>query len=612
MNRAGSVWRMIRSPFVIVVGLVALWFIITFLVWPNGNLLVQTFFPDGQLSLRAVEKVTSSSIAMRSLGNSFILAFSLSLTVNAVGLFIVLVTRYFDIKGSRILWLGYATTLIYSGIVLVAGYQSIYGADGIVTKILLRFFPEIDPSWFSGFLAVLIVQTLAMTTNHLLFVSSAVAKIDAQTVEAAVNMGASNWTILRRIVLPMLRPMLFAVTVLTFLGGLSALSAPQILGGRDFQTIAPIVLSLVNSGTSRDVAALLALVLGLATIVLLAIMARVERGGTYFSLSRVSSDFVKQKIRNPVMNIVVHGAAYLLFAIYVLPVVLIVLYSFQSSKAIANGDFELSALTLDNYARVLSQASGFAPFVISILYAGLASLITVLGLVFVARIITKYRNPISTALEYLLHIPWILPTTMITLGLIVSFDAPNPLVGGSVLTGTTVILLIAYVIANIPFTLRLLKAAFAGVNDTYEDAALLMGAKTLLVFRRILLPAILPTVLAIGALNFGGLLADYDTSIYLANPLFQPLGPVIKAATEGDTNLDGRANNFVYTVLLMIIIGITTYLVYGRGTRTGSRGRRQSRRAAAPGPDTIRPDVAVLLPVSVGSRSMTMKEQPDE
>lgn len=578
MNGASSISRMIRSPFVIVTGAIVGWFIVAFLIWPNANLLVQTFVPDGEPTLRAVEKLASSERAMTSLGNSFLLAFVLSVTVNVVGIFVVLVTRYYDIRGGRILWLGYATTLIYGGIVLAAGYKFVYGADGIITGFLLRLFPEMDPDWFSGFFAVVVVMTLATTTNHLLFVSSALSKVDHQTIEAARSMGASEWTILRRVVLPMLKPVLFAVTILTFLGGLGALSAPQVLGGRDFQTITPIILTFAATPSSRDIAALLALVLGIATVLLLIVLTRIEKGGTYFSIAKVSSQLVKQKIRNPVLNVAVHVVAYALFAAYLLPVILIVLYSFQDSRAIESGQFRFSTMSLDNYARVLGESASLRPFVISIVYAGLASLISVLGLLFVARIIAKHRNAITLAAEYLLHIPWILPTTLIALGLIISYDHPSPLVGGRVLTGTTVILLIAYVIGKIPFTLRLLKAAFSVINDNLEEAASLMGARTLYVFRRILLPAVLPTVLAIGALNFNSLLDDYDTAVFLAHPLFQPLGLIIKASTEGDTNLDARANTFVYTVLLMLITGTTMYLVYGRGARDRSGRRARARR----------------------------------
>lgn len=566
-----SARSMLRSPFVIVVGVVLTWFIAAFLVWPNANVLIATFFPDGSFSGRAAEKLLSSDRAMKSLGNSFMLAVALSITVNIVGIFIVLVTHYFKIRGSRILFLGYATTFIYGGIVLAAGYKFIYGEKGIVTVLLGGMFPGMDAGWFSGFFAVLVVMTFATTTNHMLFVANALKGVDFQTIEAARNMGASTWTILRRIVLPMLKPTLFAATILSFLTGLGALSAPQVLGGREFQTITPMILTFTNSPTSRDLAALLAVILGVATILMLAVMTRLEKGGTYFSLSKVSSRLEKQAITNPFANVLIHVAAYLLFAVYTLPVALIVLYSFADSAAIQTGHLSLSSLTLENYVRVLTQPSGLRPFVISIVYSTVAAVITVGGLLFVARLIQKHQNWLTSLFEYLLHIPWILPSALLALGLIISYDHPNPLVGGAVLTGTTVILLIAFVTVKIPFTLRMLKATFTTVNSSLEEAAAIMGAGTLYVFRRILLPIVLPTAAAIAALNFNSMLDDYDTAIFLAHPLFQPLGLIIKANTDGAEGVDGVSNTFVYTVLLMVITGLTMYLVYGRARRRAGR-----------------------------------------
>lgn len=573
MSVNNPVRSMARSPFVLVVGVILTWFIAAFLVWPNVNILIATFFPDGSFSGRAAEKLFSSQRAMKALGNSFLLAVALSVTVNLVGVFIVLVTHYFRIRGSRILFLGYASTFIYGGIVLAAGYKFIYGDRGIVTSLLVRIFPGMDPGWFSGFLAVLAVMTFATTTNHMLFVANALKGIDYQTIEAARNLGASTWTILRRIVLPMLKPTLFAVTILSFLTGLGALSAPQVLGGREFQTITPMILTFTNSPTSRDLAALLAVILGLATMVMLAVMSRLEKGGTYFSVSKVSSELQKQDIAHPVANVAVHAVAYLLFAVYTLPVVLIVLYSFADGAAIQTGQLSFSNLTLDNYVRVLTQQSGLRPFIVSVVYSALAAVIAVGGLLFVARLLQKYKNWLSSTFEYLLHIPWILPSALLALGLIVSYDHPNPLVGGAVLTGTTVILLIAFVTVKIPFTLRMLKASFAAVNSSLEEAAAIMGAKTLYVFRRILLPLVLPAAAAITALNFNSLLDDYDTAIFLAHPLVQPLGLVIKANTDGAEGTEGIANTFVYTVLLMVITGVTMYLVYGRSGRRKGRKR---------------------------------------
>ena len=126
---------------------------------------------------------------------------------------------------------------------------------------------------------------------------------------------------------------------------------------------------------------------------------------------------------------------------------------------------------MDNYDRVLTPPSGLRTFIVRVVYSDLAAVIAVGGLLFVARLLQKYKNWVSSAFEYLLHIPWILPSALLALGLIVSYDHPSPLVGGAVLTGTTVILLIAFVTVKIPFTLRMLKASFASVNSTLEEAA---------------------------------------------------------------------------------------------------------------------------------------------
>ena len=73
--------------------------------------------------------------------NSLKLAVCLVITVNIVGISIVLLTEYFDIKGAKILRLGYMTTLIYSGVALVTGYLFLYDSDGIMTTWLSGIFP---------------------------------------------------------------------------------------------------------------------------------------------------------------------------------------------------------------------------------------------------------------------------------------------------------------------------------------------------------------------------------------------------------------------------------------------------------------------------------------
>jgi iron(III) transport system permease protein len=200
----------------------------------------------------------------------------------------------------------------------------------------------------------------------------------------------------------------------------------------------------------------------------------------------------------------------------------------------------------------------------------LAAIIVVTAMLCIARFIHKYNNKLTTALEYLLHIPWLIPGTLMAIGLIITYDKPMPIMGNMVLTGTLSLLLIAYVIEKIPFTLRILKAAYYSFDSSLEDAAKNLGAGSIYTLVRIILPIILPTTLAILALNFNSLLADYDLTVFLYHPLYQPLGIVIRNNTDPTASIDSKAMNFVYSVILMVISAIVVYFVYGRGNNKKS------------------------------------------
>ena len=242
------------------------------------------------------------------LWNSLKLAILLVITVNIVGISAVLMTEYFDIKGAKILRMGYMTTLIYSGIALGTGYLFLYDQNGIITALLKNAFPGINPNWFSGFSAVLFTMTFACTSNHLLFLRNAIRGLDYNTVEAARNLGAKPIKVLWKVVFPTLIPTIFSLTVMTFITGLCAMSAPVLLG---YDSINPEIVRLAGSSMADEAfpqarAALLSIILALFTIVLLTILTNYEKKGHYLSVSKTKAKLVKQKIDNPVANILAH------------------------------------------------------------------------------------------------------------------------------------------------------------------------------------------------------------------------------------------------------------------------------------------------------------------
>ena len=537
-----------------------IWFLVTFIIYPNIDLVLSVFVKDGQFTLDAVNRVLKSPRAIQSIMNSFKLALSLIVTVNVVGLLCVLFTEYFDIKGAKILKLGYMTSLIYGGVVLATGYKFVYGPYGMITRILQNFLPNLDPNWFVGYGAVLFIMTFSGTANHTLFLTNTIRGVDYHTIEAARNMGAKPFTVFRKIVLPTLTPTLFALTIMIFLSGLSAVAAPMIVGGKQFQTINPMIITFAGMGNSRDLAALLAIVLGVATTILLSIMNKIEKGGNYISISKTKAPLKKQKITSKPWNIIAHIVAYALFVVFMLPLIFIVLYSFTDPVAIQTGNLSLANFTLENYHQFLTNSVAFSPFLVSFVYASLAAITaTVLAVVF-ARVVRKHKARFDSLFEYGALLPWLLPNTLLAISLLFTFNQPQPLVFNFILVGTLVILLIGYIIVKIPFSYRMVRAILFSVDDEMEDAARSMGASPFYTMMKVIIPFILPVVLSVIALNFNSLLTDFDLSVFLYHPLAQPLGITIRSAGDETATSNAQALVFVYTIVLMIISGTVIYL----------------------------------------------------
>ena len=338
------------------------------------------------------------------------------------------------------------------------------------------------------------------------------------------------------------------------------LSGPLIVGGPDFQTINPMIKTFANMTGSRDIAALLAIILGIATSILLFIMQKIEKKGNYISISKTKAKMTKQKIENPVLNVIAHIVAYVMFVIYMLPIINVLVFSFTDGMTIKTGQIRKDSFTLENYAKLFRSSTAYKPYLVSILYSFVAALTVAVICIAVARIVTKLKHKWDKLYEPLILIPWLLPSTMIALGLMMTYDEARWNLANKVLVATPVIMLIAYMIIKLPFSYRMIRAAFIGLDGNMEEAAQVMGAKPFYTMRKVILPIIMPVVLSVVVLNFNGLLSEYDLSVFLYHPLFQPLGIVIKLATDETATTDAQAMAFVYTVILMIISTIALWL----------------------------------------------------
>ena len=589
------------------------YFFFGFMLLPCLNTLTSIFTTTNAEGVRdpfAVIRFFFAGSMGRYVWNSLKLAICLVVTVNVVGVSIVLLTEYFDIKGANILRLGYMTTMIYSGVALVTGYLFLYASDGILTTALVNAFPSFDPNWFSGFNAVLFTMTFACTSNHALFLRNAIRGIDYNTVEAARNMGAKPFKVLWKVVFPTLLPTLFSLTVMTFITGLCAMSAPTLLG---YDSINPEIVRLAGSSVADEAfpqarAALLSIILACFTILLLTVLSSYERKGHYLSVSKTKAKLQKQKITNPVANVLAHIYAYVLFIIYMTPVVMIVIFSFQTFSAVRMRKLDLSQWTLVNYfgkqdysyltsrgtykiregsiSGVFSNEATLSgiqmSFVMSVIAAALACVIVVVA----CNYIFKHKKT-GTILEYALLFPWLLPTILICYSYRTFFNSGDVwYVFGQNLyyaDRVRILIVIAYTVVKLPFSLRMIKASFYAIDEELEDAARNLGSGPVRTFLKVKLPIILPSVLAVFALNFNALFTEYDMSATFASTYGTTYAMVIQSMCREEGlygyNVNASGRRCASTVFIMLVSGLILYLVYGVGARDlGERLEARDRR----------------------------------
>ncbi|WP_026617148.1 ABC transporter permease [Ensifer aridi] len=546
--------------------IVIFWAVLTFLLVPMAAALQAALFRHGGLAMfEAISELARSRRVRAALWNTVWMTAATTVTVRIVGMFQVAVLEYFLVRGRGFLKIGFSTPLVFGGVVAAAGYNFTYGPSGAITAALTALFPSLPRDWFIGWLGVLFAHTFLMTSFHFLFLRAALRRVDYSTIQAARSMGASEATILRRVVLPVILPTVLAVTLLTLITAMGSFAAPQVLGGRDFHMLSQMVLTL-NSLRRPDMAALLALLMGLVLMGLILLSQHFEAKGAYTAGAKTTTRIQLRAIRNPLARIVVTALAYLLAAVYLVPVALIVLFSFAPASSIGI-EVLPSSFTLANYARVLGGGAAFVPFFNSLLMSSIAVAVGLAITLFAVPIMVRKRSWLTRGLDICFVLPWIIPTMLLAVGLIVAFDTPNPLVGNLVLLGSYWLLPIGYVIFILPLMVRFMRSAFIGIDPAFDEAARAMGASGPYRFRRVVLPLVAPTAILVAGMKFNNLLAEYPLSAFLYNVNNKPLPiAIVDGAVSADP--DQAAVSLVYVTLIMafslVVILIAERLSLGR------------------------------------------------
>ena len=193
-----------------------------------------------------------------------------------------------------------------------------------------------------------------------------------------------------------------------------------------------------------------------------------------------------------------------------------------------------SQLGLKEFFTVITRRRVLSSFYVSFITALIASVINgVMGLI-IAWVLVRYEFPGKKVMDGMLELPFALPTAVAGISL-TSLTSDNGLIGsffarfGIRIAYTKVGITFALIFVGIPFVARAVQPVLEKLDGSYEEAAKVMGAKSGYIFRRVILPELLPPLLTGTGLAFGRCLGEYGSVVFIAGnrPFETEITPLI-------------------------------------------------------------------------------------
>jgi iron(III) transport system permease protein len=375
-------------------------------------------------------------------------------------------------------------------------------------------------------------------------------RLGASLEEAARVSGASTATMLRRITLPVLSPMILAISVLSFIRGLQSFNTELLLGTpAGIYVYSTRIYDYLHRepaayGEATSLGSVFLLVLAILLFVYWKLLSGKRKfavvTGQGYSTSRVKLG----KWKYPALA----GCISYVVIMMLLPLVFLVLGSFMRRYGFFNIN---SPFTLTHWQNLFGDPIFLVSLKNSLTIATVAAVGGILLYSTVAYLLVSRRTITAPLLESFCWLPHILPGILLGLGMLWLFLS-TPL--RHVLYGTVWGIAFALILSDSPVTTQAFKAGFLQLGADLEEAARVTGASWWYTYRRILLPLLAPIAAAIGLMNFGSALTSISTPVLLYSHQSRPLAILLLEYSFTGELERGAALGLLITAIICVMM----------------------------------------------------------
>ena len=227
------------------------------------------------------------------------------------------------------------------------------------------------------------------------------------------------------------------------------------------------------------------------------------------------------------------------------------------------------------------QSINWSPLWISVKTAILATILSFIVGILIARFVMFRREKTKWVLDGIFTLPLVLPPTVAGFLLLILFSPVRPFgmfledTFGIRIVGEWAGCVIAAVVVSFPLMYRNARSAFEQVDINLLHAGRTLGMKESTIFRKVILPAAGPGIASGTVLTFARALGEYGATMMLAGSILGKTRTISTAiSTEVAANRYDTAGIWTTVIILIsfaAVFGIN--LVTGRGMKTIRRWR---------------------------------------
>jgi sulfate transport system permease protein len=172
----------------------------------------------------------------------------------------------------------------------------------------------------------------------------------------------------------------------------------------------------------------------------------------------------------------------------------------------------------------------------------------------IAWILVRDEFPGRRVVNAMIDLPFALPTVVAGVVLLALYGKGGPT--GIDVTFTRAAVVLALLFVTLPFVVRSVQPVLLELDRSMEEAAASLGAGPFTVFRRIVLPVLLPAILSGMALSFARAVGEYGSVVLISGnlPFKTEVGSVYIFGQIGNENLPAAAAVSVVLLLAALVV----------------------------------------------------------